>query len=211
MQTCNSYKFSLPESSSLAWWFPTYRWVSQKQIITAKPKVIIRTHTQDIFRFISLSTLISQPTQTNLFLVPFFYRAYLPSYRNNLQRFEPRTYSWGCVPCPAMSSLKETTLVPKTFFHCGLFPRYINHFHRESNTGQFSWILAFVSVIFSSKQTTMIFAMFFCLLSYRTTGTALTGTRTRRFSGVLTTYVLFLVPRNKPAKCGANRFIRFRA
>jgi hypothetical protein len=69
------------------------------------------------FGFTTFVPVTSPPKQTILFLAPFLYRAYLPSYRNHLHRDSNPGDSRGYGLCPEKSSLKQTTsiLAPSTF------------------------------------------------------------------------------------------------
>jgi hypothetical protein len=66
-----------------------------------------------------------------------------------------------------------------------LVSSYRNHLHRESNPGQLFRVVAFVSAISSSTQTTLLVHRFSVVLTFRATRTAFTGTRIQdTFSGV---------------------------
>jgi hypothetical protein len=88
-----------------------------------------------------------------------------------------------------------------------------NHLHTEnlkSNLGHFSWVVALVPVISSSKQT-LSWSRSSVIFSFRVARNALTGNRTQdNFTQFLFFVVLSRVSRNKQSKFDANRFIRSR-
>jgi hypothetical protein len=56
----------------------------------------------------------------------------------------------------------KTTLVLALLFYRAQFPSDRNYLHRESNPGQFFGLVAFFSVISSSKETNLVLAPFSC-------------------------------------------------
>jgi hypothetical protein len=65
----------------------------------------------------------------------------------------------GCDLC-YRSVLAETVLVLFVFYY-HVFPRYRKYLYRNSNPGQFLRVVAFVPVISTLKQTTLVLAPFF--------------------------------------------------
>jgi hypothetical protein len=99
----------------------------------------------------------------------------------------------GCGLC-AFNLLAETNNVVLTSVFC--HARSLSY--REILSRQFFWFVGSLSVIFSLKQTTFVLALFFHLLHFWATGTALTGTQTGvNFYEVLTFLKLFMVSSNK--------------
>lgn len=90
------------------------------------------------------------------------------------------------------------------------FPSHIKYIHRDLNTGQFFWVLAFGSVISSSEP---ICSWRHCsiVLIFRATGTAFAGTGTQNilFGYLIFPISLILVSRDKHATFHANSLNHF--
>jgi hypothetical protein len=90
---------------------------------------------------------------------------------------------------PVIPSPKQTIMALVPVFHHAYCPSDRKHFHQDSNQGQFFEVVASISAIYSSKQTTLVFVSCHSsvVLSFQATGIALTKAQTEdNFVEVLT-------------------------
>lgn len=110
-------------------------------------------------------------------------------------RIEPRTVFRGCGFC--FCDLLETNNFDLDAFFI--------HLRRQSNQGHLFGVVVFISVMSSSRQTTLVLALSFHRGTFWATGTSPTGRQTEDISTELSSWVLFLVSRTRHAKFDANR------
>jgi hypothetical protein len=83
-------------------------------------------------------------------------------YCGEIRQTNPRAVFRFMTLVSAISSTKQIILSFALFFYLPQFSSYRNHLHRDLNLGQIFRVVAFVPVISSQKQTTLVLVPFFC-------------------------------------------------